>query len=254
MNWRNAVLLVCILAGTAVLVGLGTWQVQRLHWKEGLIARVEANLARPPVPLDDVVAMQGRGEDIEYQPTSVAGCFLHAHEQYYFATFAGQTGRYVYTPLQRADGSVVWVNRGFVPQDRTDPATRPGGQIEGTVTVTGLARSAPDGPPNSLTPDNDVAANIYYWKSLPQMSAAAGLDAAEVAPLFVDAAREGEHAVSRENGGLPLGGVTRIDFPNSHLQYAVTWYGLALTLLLVGGTFLFRRLRGTDETPADAGA
>ena len=142
------------------------------------------------------------------------------------------------------------MNRGFVPQDRTNPATRPDGQIEGTVPVTGLARSAPDGPPNAFTPDNDVAANIYHWKSLPQMTAAAGLDPARVLPLFVDAAREGAHAAP----SLPLGGVTRIQFPNSHLQYAVTWYGLALTLLLVGGTFLLRRLREPDETRADAGA
>ena len=252
MTWRDAVLLACILAGTAVLVGLGTWQVQRLQWKEALIARVEANLARPPVPFDDVATMLRDGGDIEYQPTSVSGRFLHEHEQYYFATLNGRTGRFVYTPLQRADGRIVWVNRGFVPQDRVDPATRRTGQIEGTVTVTGLARSAPEGPPNALTPDNDVAANIYYWKSLPQMIAAAGLDAARVAPLFVDAAREGEHAAPA--GALPVGGVTRIRFPNSHLQYAVTWYGLALTLLLVGGTFLVRRLRDADETSADAGA
>ena len=250
MRWHNAVLLVCILVGTAVLVGLGTWQVQRLHWKEALIARVEANLARPPVPLDRVVTMLGRGADIEYQPTRVRGRFLHQHEQFYFATFAGQTGRFVYTPLERDDRSIVWVNRGFVPQDRTDPATRADGQVAGTVTVTGLARSAPNGPPNAFTPPNDVAANIYHWKSLPQMTAAAGLDAARVLPLFVDAAREGEHAAPT----LPVGGVTRIRFPNSHLQYAVTWYGLALTLLLVGGTFLWRRVREAHEARGGAGA
>lgn len=241
MNWRNAILLVCILAGTAVLVGLGTWQVQRLAWKEAMIARVETNLAGEPVSLARIEAMLARGEDIEYRPVRLAGRFLHADEQYYFATLNGRTGRFVYTPLQRDDGTVVWINRGFVPQERTDPATRADGQIEGVVTLTGLARSAPEGPPNSLTPDNDVAANIYYWKSLPQMTAAAHLDAARVLPFFVDAGLPGARPPA--GAALPVPGITRIAFPNSHLQYAVTWYGLAVTLVLIGGLFLWRRLR-----------
>ena len=240
MTWRNAVLLACILAGIAVLVGLGTWQgFYRLPWKQAMIARVEANLARPPVPLDQVAAMRAAGRDIEYQPTSATGRFLHQHERYYLATHGGRTGRFVYTPLERADGSIVWVNRGFVPQERIDPATRADGQVAGTVTVTGLARAAPDGPPNSFTPDNDVAGNIYHWKSLPQMTQAAGLDASKVVPFFVDAG-------VGERGVLPVGGVTLVTFPDNHLQYAVTWYGLALTLVVVGGTFLWRRLRGVE--------
>ena len=242
-DWRNWLLIACILAGTAVLLALGTWQVQRLAWKEAMIARVEANVARPPLPLDDVIAMHERGEDIEYQPTQATGRFRHDLEQYYFATFASRTGRFVYTPLEMVDGRTLWVNRGFVPQERIDRSTRSDGLIEGEVTVVGLARGAPDGPPNSLTPANEPDANIYYWKSLPQMTRAAygsddGSDVPTMVPMFLDAAREGEHAVA-----LPVGGVTRVTFPNNHLQYAVTWYGLAGTLLLVGGTFLFRRLR-----------
>ena len=125
-----------------------------------------------------------------------------------------------------------------MPLQRKQLAGREKGQAAGEVTIIGLARSAPSAKPNSFVPDNDLGKNVYHWKSLPQMTANAfpegGVD---VVPLFVDAND------AANPGGLPVGGVTLISFPNSHLQYAITWFGLALTLLGVGGFFLFGRLR-----------
>ncbi|MDN2566818.1 SURF1 family protein [Aquibium sp. A9E412] len=221
-----------------VLLGLGTWQVQRLAWKEALIARVDARVAQPPVALADLAARLGEPQALDYTPVRLAGRFLHEREMYVLATEAGQSGWHVYTPLvlDRAApfGDTVIVNRGFVPYDRRDPATRPGSQPEGTVAIEGLARSAPRGKPGALVPDNAPADGTYYWKEWPAMVRAAALDPADTVPFFVDAGPGGAAA-------LPVGGVTRIAFPNSHLQYAITWYGLALALVAV----VFVWLRGS---------
>ena len=130
-----------VLLVLAILLGLGTWQVQRLHWKEGLIADIAARRVANPASLADIEAMSRAGEDIEYRRVAVSGTFDHSHERHFFATYAGQTGYYVYTPLTLADGRVVFVNRGFVPFDMKEPASRQQGQVEGEVTIEGLARA-----------------------------------------------------------------------------------------------------------------
>ncbi len=92
------------------------------------------------------------------------------------------------------------------------------------MTITGLARPPLAAKPSMLVPDNDTAKNVFYWKDLAAMTTSAGLDPARVLSLFVDA------DATANPGGLPIGGVTQVDLPNNHLQYAVTWYGLALAL------------------------
>lgn len=229
---RRALVLMAALPVFVALVGLGAWQVQRLHWKEGLIAAVDARIALPPRPLDEVLAS---GDDIDYRPVTVSGTFVHSGERHFFSTFNGETGFQLFTPLDRGGGVHVFVNRGFVPYDRKDPATRAEGQVSGPVTITGLARAVLSGKPGRFLPDNDPSGNMFYWKDLDAMAASAGLPAgARVLPLFIDA------GPAPNPGGLPVGGTTIVAFPNNHLQYAVTWFGLALALALVTGAFLWR--------------
>ena len=239
-GWKSFILPICIVAGFLVLSGLGNWQVKRLAWKEAMIARVEQNLNMPPLSVNQIAELQKNGEDLEYRPVKVRGKFLHDKEQYYFATFNSETGWYVYTPLEREDGSIVLVNRGFVTDHVKDPSKRLKGQVKGVVDIVGLARSAPSKKPNSFVPDNDLKKNIYYWKSMSEMFAQAGFKSnRKLVPFFIDAND------APNPGGWPKGGVTLISFPNSHLQYAVTWFGLAGALLVVGGVFMFKRWRGT---------
>ena len=234
----NAVLVAAIIAGVAVLCALGTWQVKRLIWKQQLLATIDQRIASDPKPLSEIIATAKDGGGIEYMPVSVTGQFLHDREQHFFATHKGATGWYIYTPLQLADGSgVVFVNRGFVPYDRADPKTRPESLPEGEQAITGLARLPLDAKPGFLVPENEPAKNEYYWKDLAAMTVAAGVEGETVVPLFVDA---GPYS---DPSKLPIGGVTNIELPNNHLQYAVTWYGLALALAAVSGVFLWRRLR-----------
>ncbi len=227
-----------------ILLGLGTWQVQRLFWKEALLATIAERVSAPPAPLADIEARAARGEDIDYWPVELRGTFVNAGERHFFATYDGQSGFYVYAPLRLADGRAIFVNRGFVPYDQKELPKRPGSVIEGETAVRGLTRNRLPAKPSMIVPDNDLSRNIFYWKDLDAMARTAGLPAGmAVLPFFVDA------DATPNPGGLPIGGVTIVDLPNSHLQYAVTWYGLAAALVGVLGVWMAGR-RNTKMRPS----
>jgi surfeit locus 1 family protein len=241
---RAIITTILVLSVFAILVGLGTWQMERLHWKEGLLADIAARRAAAPVALSEIERDAERpGGDIEYRRVSLSGTFDHKGERHFFATFEGRTGFYVYTPLTLADGRVLFVNRGFVPYEMKEPATRRAGEVEGLQTLTGYAREKLAAKPSSLVPDNDLSKNIFFWKDLAAMTASDGLDPTNVLPFFVDADETVKMA-----GGWPRGGVTQFDLPNNHLQYALTWYGLAGALVAVVIASVVRRRRvGTEQ-------
>jgi len=204
-------------------LGLDAWQVQRMEWKRGLIAEREAALAlpsaAPPRTLDEARRM-------EFRHVTEEGVFLHDKEIFVGASAgSGRIGYHVLTPLREADGRVVFVNRGFIPSQLKDPATRAAGQITGTVRVTGLLRLPPEGKPGWFLPDNRPDKNYWFWVDLPAMSAETGL--ADVAPFYIDA------DAAPSPGGWPQGGVTRVVLPNDHLQYAITWFALAIGMIAV---------------------
>jgi surfeit locus 1 family protein len=229
---------VCI----AILLGLGTWQMRRLAWKEDLLATIQSRISAPPVQLKDALLVEKSVADMEYTPVTFSGVFDHRFERHFFATFKGATGFYVYTPLKLEGGDWIFVNRGFVPYDKKDPAARPEGQVAGPVVITGLMRPGLLERPSSIVPDNDPAKNIFYWKDFRAMRDTSGLPESEpVLGLFVDAND------APNPGGLPVGGVTIIDQPNNHLQYALTWYGLAAALAGVLGLWLWRGRAGASS-------
>jgi surfeit locus 1 family protein len=224
-RWRSPMLAAILgILGLAILLGLGTWQVQRLHWKEGLLATIHTRINAQPETLAAVEKRFRDTGDVEYWPVTVQGHFLNDRERHFLATWQGASGFDVYTPLVLDDGRIIFVNRGFVPYDRKDPSTRKAGEVEGEVSISGLARNPLSKKPSWFVPDDNVAENVFFWKDLKTMVASAGLSPARVLPFFVDAGS------APNPGGLPVGGVTIIDLPNNHLQYALTWYGLAATL------------------------
>jgi len=229
--------LVVGLAALAILFGLGTWQVERLAWKEALIATIAQRIASAPRPLADIERLYAETGDVDYWPVSLQGTFRHDHESHFLATWNGASGYYVYTPLDLPDGRSILVNRGFVPFDRKEASTRPEGQVEGEVEITGLARNPLAEKPSWIVPDNDLAKNVFYWKDIAAMSGRANVDREHLVPFFVDAGS------APNSGGLPVGGVTMIDMPNNHLQYAVTWYGLAAALVVILAVFIRGRIR-----------
>ncbi|MFK5978561.1 MAG: SURF1 family protein [Rhizobiaceae bacterium] len=240
-KWAMAVL---SLASFVTLCFLGNWQVQRLEWKETLVAQIDQRMASNPVSLREMQAIQKNGKDVDYRTVTVTGIFDHDNEAYYYNTNSGVVGWNVFTPLKTDGGLVVLVNRGFVPEPYREPATRAKGQVTGIQSITGLARTPPSEKPNSFMPENDITANIFFWKDLPAMAAKMEQNANNVVPFFIDA---GEGKIP---GGYPRGGTTRVSFPNNHLQYAVTWYGLAFGLVLVSGFFLWSNRKSKSDNDA----
>ena len=235
--------LIATIVAFAILIGLGAWQLQRLAWKEGLLAQISERTSAAPQSFSNVLAQPGK--DPEYRHVSVAGRFHHDKEQYLWAPDAKYgPGYHAYTPLEYQAGSVVWVNRGFVPEAQKAAASRSEGQPAGEVTVTGLIR-VPPAEQAMFAPDNAPERNFYYWASLDEMHRAAFEGGAMAkAPYFVDA-----DAMPANAGGWPKGGATRVSLSNRHLEYAMTWFGLAGALLAVYAAFAASRVRRQGEAP-----
>src|SRR5262245_60610104 len=143
------------LAALAVLIGLGVWQVKRLHWKEGLIAAIDARTKAEPISLDQAIALTRKGQDPTYYRIRVEGRFDNSKERYLFSQSIsdGTPGWHVITPFTTSQGELVLVDRGFVPDNLKDPSTHGPAQIEGVTSVTGIAR-APD-TQGLFTPNNE---------------------------------------------------------------------------------------------------
>jgi len=206
-----------------LLLALGFWQVERLFWKKDLIAQRQAAVAAPRVAAPRSLE-EARG--MEFHHIVDEGVFLHDKEIFLGATSeAGRQGYQVLTPLLEVGGRTVLINRGFIPAELKDSNKRDVGQIAGTVRIQGLLRLPPAERPAWFLPDNRPDLNYWFWVDLPAMSAADGLD--RVAPFYIDA------DATPNPGGWPKGGVTRLVLPNDHLQYAITWFSLAVALIVI---------------------
>jgi len=220
------------LAGIAVLIGLGLWQLQRLEWKQAVIAQIETRSTGEPIALDEAIALSREGNDPSYTRVRVEGRFHHDRERYFYAASEGKPGWHVVTPLQTEDGDIVLIDRGFVPDSLRDPASRPRGQVEEVVTVIGLARASET--PNVFTPDNEPEANRWFWRDLTGMTQSMFPSGTrEIVPFFLEAEK------SEVPGGWPLGGQTQLNITNNHLQYALTWFALALCLAVIYASFVW---------------
>ncbi|MBY5587271.1 SURF1 family protein [Rhizobium leguminosarum] len=219
---KRTIFAICLMLLAAALAALGTWQVQRLTWKRDLIARVDQRVHAAPVPAP-VRAEWNKvnATDDEYRRVTAVGMLANDKETLVYASTALGPGYWVMTPLTLADGTSILVNRGFVPTDRRDPASRREERASGPVAITGLMRMTE--PKGSMLQSNDVAADRWYSRDVAAITQKRGVSAA--APYFIDA------DATANPGGLPVGGLTVIDFPNNHLLYAITWYGLAAMVL-----------------------
>jgi len=204
-----------------LMIGLAVWQMQRLHWKEGLIAERVGRSTAAPIALPPVGADLA---PLEFHRVALQGSFDHGHEFYLAARSQnGNVGYWIVTPFKTRDGQIVIVNRGWVPEDKKLPERRAAGQIAGETALEGVIRL-----PQVKTffqPENEVAKNVWFYLAPDQMAAAAGIPART--DLYLDA------DLTPNPGGFPIGGQTRINLPNDHLQYAITWALLALSLAAV---------------------
>jgi surfeit locus 1 family protein len=206
--------------GVIVLAALGVWQLERRVWKLDLINRVEQRVSAAPVAAPGPASWPRIGAaDDAYRHIEVAGHFLPTRQTLVRAVTERGGGYWVLAPFRSADGFTVLVNRGFIPADRAQwnsPAT----QAEHETTLTGLLRQTEPG--GAFLQQNDPAADRWYSRDVAAIAAARGIE--QAAPYFIDADASADPAAS------PVGGLTVIAFPNNHLVYALTWFGLAVML------------------------
>lgn len=225
-----------------LLLGLGTWQVQRLHWKLGLIATMKARMSAAAVPLPAGTKIDARSW--AYRRVRLEGHYLNGKAMHLLAyeTRSGTLGYDLVTPFLRADGEgAVLVNRGWVPRGQGGNAAPPKiGAVTGPVTVIGIVHPAWKG--GLFTPRNEPGRGLWFAGDAAAMGATAGL---QVPPLLVD------RVAGPDPRALPIGGQTRVDLPNHHLQYAITWYLLALVLVVI--FVRYHRNRAADEAARSNG-
>ena len=208
--------------GVLVLFALAGWQLSRHVERTAENAFRAERLAMAPVGVDAALADR---ETSRFRRVTASGTFDHARELHVYArSLNGNEGFYVLTPLKRDGARPLLVNRGWVPKDLREPSRRAAGQVAGPVSVEGVLRDEPRR--GWLMPDNEPAKNGWFWFDLPAMAEAAGVP--DALPVYVEAALE-----PRNPGGYPLGGQTQAQLPRPHLQYAFTWFCLALALAAI---------------------
>ncbi len=259
------VLIVLAAVGAGLFLGfvwLGVWQLERRIWKLDLIERVTQRIGAPPVAAPAPSQWpQVSAEQYEYLPVRLSGQWLQDKTLLAQATTALGGGFWVMTPLAQANGAQVLVNRGFVPQAQRAQwmgraATAPGGN----VTVVGVLRMTE--PRGGFLRLNAPAEQRWHSRDIAAMASALQLPVA--APFFVDVGvpslqtGNAPELLAASAGPWPRSGLTVVQFPNSHLVYAITWFGLAVMTL--GGAALVaryerrKRANGYPAVPAAAHA
>jgi surfeit locus 1 family protein len=214
--WPTAMMLPIVVFA----LGLSVWQMERREWKWSILDRIAENQAAPPMPFDELI----KGDPLrrEYGRVRIAGTLLNDKEYYLAArSRKDDVGLQVVTPLRTDDGTIVLFDRGFVPSEKKDPKTRAAGQPSGRVELIGLVRRSQ--VKRQFAPDNDPAKNFWFHVDVPLMRQMAGGKPDPVLDAFFL-----EADATANPGGLPVGGQTRLDIPNDHLQYAITWFLIAM--------------------------
>ncbi len=224
------------LLALALLAALGTWQLERKAWKDKLIETLNERLSAPPLPLPPAGSWEGLDpSDAEFRRVAFRAEFVNPnppnprnHEARVYTAGSGlrddikAPGYFVFAPARTADGRIVVVNRGYVagqPNADTKPAPRP----EGPVDIVGILRWPEER--GWFVPGYDGRNDVWYARTLFEMTSQKEWDT--TAPFYV------EQESPAPAGGIPKPGALRLNLPNNHLQYALTWYGLAIVLVAV---------------------
>jgi len=241
-RWPSVLFGLGVVGAIGVLVALGTWQVERKTWKEGLIAELDAKLSAKPtdLPARDRWGRLSAATN-EFRRVAFPAEFIGGEEALVYTSGsslrpdATGPGYWVFAPARLLGGSVVVVNRGFVPEGRQDPKQH--AQPAGVIDIVGAMRW-PEAR-GIFTPEDQPAKGLWFARDPASMAGAKKWGT--VAPFYID--QEAPPAP----GGLPKVGPLKASLPNNHLQYAVTWYGLGLAIL-AAALFFWRARRKAAST------
>ena len=242
---RTSLALPALFAAAALtaFIGLGTWQIQRKAWKEALIGTLEARLAAPPVDLPP----RGRWPDLdlaadEFLRVKFSAAFLPGEEALVYTSGSAfrpdvsGPGYWVFAPARLESGGVIVVNRGFVSEGQQNSTSRVDGAMAGPLRIVGVLRW-PE-PAAWFAPKADPAHNLWFVRDPSVIAAAKGWPS--VAPFFV------ELESPQPPGGLPRAGILQVRLRNEHLQYALTWYALAVVVVVMFAYWLYGRRSAND--------
>ena len=230
-NRKRIVMLAISLFAAAAFAALGVWQLERRVWKLALIEAVESRVHAMPAPPPPPSQWGGvTAAKDQYRHVAVTGHFLNARETLVQTATEMGLGYWVMTPLETVDGTIILVNRGFVPDRLAPPTARQASLVKGTVRITGLLRmSEPEG---RFLRANQPDQGRWYSRDVAAIAKARNLSG--MAPYFIDA------DAASSSGEWPRGGLTIVAFPNNHLMYAATWFSLVL-LCLFGFAMFWRQ-------------
>ncbi len=203
-------------------LALGTWQVERLHWKQGLIAELAA--ANAQAPLTQLPSDAPALDALQFHKVTLKGAWVSNVEfdltpRY----FRDQFGYAIISPFKLADGRIVLVNRGWVPAAKKDAASRPETAVHGRAAITGLVRVGAER--NWVMPANQPEKNLWFGRDIAEMATFAKLD--KVVPAMVDLTG------TQDLAKLPIPSDGTIRLRNDHLSYVITWYGIAAGILVI---------------------
>ena len=205
-----------------ITLSLGVWQIQRLHWKQGLLAEIDRAEAAPPQPMPHDPAPF---EKVEVTGTWLTGLAVRYGTEVRSTVRGAQLGSQVVVPLERPGAPILLVDRGWFPDDATPPT------LAGLVVLTGYIRPPETG--NPFAPGPDLAARRFWSLDPATIAAALGLVAVEPYTLVLlgpaTASPMPAHALPRPS--------------NDHLGYAITWFGLAASLVVVFVVYARKTLR-----------
>ena len=213
---RTIFILIIGLAGIAVLLSLGTWQVQRLAWKEGILAEIDAKISGTPTTLP----LSPSEEAHKYQPVEVSGRFLETRIRVLVSQKLIGAGYRIIQPFQTAD-RVILVDRGFVKIDQTEDLRNDPATVLGNL-------HWPD-EVDEYTPEPDLRRDIWFARDVPALAKALNADPVLVIAREITPSNEKVSPIPISSSGIP----------NDHLQYAITWFSLAAVWAGMSGLFLF---------------
>jgi surfeit locus 1 family protein len=219
------------LVALAILVGLGLWQLDRRDQKHALRDEMQRRMIAPAVAIESLLVDDAH---VAFRHATAQGAFDHTQESYVFSPRSDPAGTRlgykVVTPLRLTANAVVMVDRGWVPEEKRAPATRLKGQIEGPLSLRGVLRPAT--APGVFTPHPNLVEHIWYVHDIGAMAAAHGLAPATL--LYLEA--------SAPVSGGPEPKLDAPDIADNHLQYALTWFGLGIALVVI--YLVYHRSRG----------
>ena len=217
-----------------VLRWLGTWQVQRLEWKNQLIEDFESRATAAPIDLP----VGPVGPEMEFRRLALTGTFDHRNEVFMTGrTYEGNAGFHIVTPFTLTDGRIVLVNRGWVSESYREQEKREFTLVEGEVTIPAILRFP--GKKGYFVPENEPENGFWFTLVPSQIVAHLGLEGRAERDIYAATVR------TSDTIELPIAARTETNLRNSHLGYAITWYGIACALIGVYLAFHYQagRLR-----------